>query len=248
MTLCGVSILTLQFCLASPAANHYADNHLPYLPFPENWPVFTPKDKLAGWMQYYAEAMELDVWGSTTLSQPVWTGEMWQVTLTTQLEAGTVQKRTLFPRHIIQATGQAGEPNVPSIPGMDQFRGSRIYHSSQFKGAQPNGQGKRAVVIGSSNSAHDIAQDYHQKGYHVTMIQRSSVTVDPSRYFKGKGLYTEDGPNTEDADLLSYSMPLPVLKRNEIEGTKKLQVQYKKFFTDLEDAGLKLDIGPDGAG
>ena len=27
-------------------------NHLPYMPFPPNWPTYIPKDKLAGWFEY----------------------------------------------------------------------------------------------------------------------------------------------------------------------------------------------------
>ena len=37
-------------------------NHLPYMPFPPNWPVYIPKDKLANWFESYAEAMELNYW------------------------------------------------------------------------------------------------------------------------------------------------------------------------------------------
>ena len=33
-------------------------NHLPYMPFPSTWPTYIPKDKLAGWFEYYAESME----------------------------------------------------------------------------------------------------------------------------------------------------------------------------------------------
>ena len=40
-------------------------DHLPYIPFPENWPVFTPKDKLGDWLEMYAKVMELDYWGSS---------------------------------------------------------------------------------------------------------------------------------------------------------------------------------------
>ena len=32
-------------------------NHLPYMPFPPTWPTYLPKDKLAGWFEYYAESM-----------------------------------------------------------------------------------------------------------------------------------------------------------------------------------------------
>ena len=41
-------------------------NHLPYMPFPSTWPTYIPKDKLAGWFEYYAESMELNVWTQTT--------------------------------------------------------------------------------------------------------------------------------------------------------------------------------------
>ena len=40
-------------------------DHLPYLPFPDNWPVFTPKDKMGDWLEAYVKIMELNYWGST---------------------------------------------------------------------------------------------------------------------------------------------------------------------------------------
>ena len=44
-------------------------DHLPYLPFPDNWPVFTPKDKLADWLEVYVKVMELNYWGSSAMPQ-----------------------------------------------------------------------------------------------------------------------------------------------------------------------------------
>ena len=38
-------------------------DHLPYLPFPANWPVFSPKDKIGDWLEMYTKVMELDYWG-----------------------------------------------------------------------------------------------------------------------------------------------------------------------------------------
>src|ERR671912_260650 len=38
---------------------------LRYMPFPPNWPVYIPKDKLANWFESYAEAMELNYWTAT---------------------------------------------------------------------------------------------------------------------------------------------------------------------------------------
>ena len=40
-------------------------DHLPYIPFPENWPVFTPKDKLGDWLEMYVKVMELNYWASS---------------------------------------------------------------------------------------------------------------------------------------------------------------------------------------
>src|SRR3954452_17591091 len=46
--------------------NQVQVNHLPYMPFPPNWPVYIPKDKLANWFEAYVEAMELNFWTATT--------------------------------------------------------------------------------------------------------------------------------------------------------------------------------------
>ena len=40
-------------------------DHLPYIKFPANWPVFSPKDKVADWLEMYTRVMELNYWGST---------------------------------------------------------------------------------------------------------------------------------------------------------------------------------------
>ncbi len=37
-------------------------DHLPYLPFPPNWPVFAPKDKIGDWLEMYTRIMELNYW------------------------------------------------------------------------------------------------------------------------------------------------------------------------------------------
>jgi putative flavoprotein involved in K+ transport len=47
-------------------------DHLPYLPFPETWPVFCPKDKMGDWLEAYAAIFELDIWTSTTCERATW--------------------------------------------------------------------------------------------------------------------------------------------------------------------------------
>ncbi len=46
-------------------------DHLPYIKFPENWPVFSPKDKIGDWLEMYTKVMELNYWGSSTVRSRV---------------------------------------------------------------------------------------------------------------------------------------------------------------------------------
>jgi cation diffusion facilitator CzcD-associated flavoprotein CzcO len=83
----------------------------------------------------------------------------------------------MTPKHLIQATGLNGEARLPDIPGIQDFKGDRLVHSSNFPGATDAHRGKKIIVVGTGNSGHDIAQDFCQHGAHVTMVQRSSTCV-----------------------------------------------------------------------
>jgi cation diffusion facilitator CzcD-associated flavoprotein CzcO len=167
-------------------------DHMPYLSFPANWPKFTPKDKLGDWFEFYASALELNVWTESEISASSYDekAKCWNVTISRP--SGT---RELQPRHIILATGHSGEPNMPDID-TSKFKGDVICHSSAFPGAKRDGTGRKAVVVGCCNSGHDIAQDFYEKGYDVTIVQRSSTYVMSSENgveLLLKGLYDEDG-------------------------------------------------------
>jgi cation diffusion facilitator CzcD-associated flavoprotein CzcO len=45
------------------------------MPFPEFWPVFTPKDKLGDWFEQYANSLELNAWMSTNIKSLDWSDE-----------------------------------------------------------------------------------------------------------------------------------------------------------------------------
>ena len=56
-------------------------DHLPYLPFPPNWPVFAPKDKIGDWLEFYTRVMEVPYWSKTTCLSASFdeTDERWTV-------------------------------------------------------------------------------------------------------------------------------------------------------------------------
>ncbi|KAJ5202029.1 uncharacterized protein N7498_006692 [Penicillium cinerascens] len=224
-------------------------DHMPYMPFPSSWPIFTPKDKLAEFFECYVKLLELNVWTRTELKSSSWdeSKKEWTVVVERKKEDGTTETRTLHPHHVIQATGHSGKKNAPNFKGMENFKGDRICHSSEFPGANPDSPGKKAIVIGSCNSGHDIAQDYFEKGYDVTMVQRSSTCVVSSSSITNigmKGLYDETGPPTEDADLYMWSIPPELFKTQQIKVTKLMNQNDAKTIEGLEKAGFKVDRGP----
>lgn len=229
-------------------------DHMPYLSFPAHWPIFTPKDKLAKWFETYVEALELNVWTQTALTAASFDErkQIWTVHLERTTADGKTETRVFHPRHLIQATGHSGKKNLPQINGMDSFKGDRLCHSSEFTGAVPaNSSSKKAIIVGSCNSAHDIAQDFCEKGYDVTMVQRSTTCVISSEAIVKiglKGLYDETGPPTEDADLMLHGFPSEVLKAQQV-GVTKLQAEHdSELLGGLERAGFRLDRGPSEAG
>jgi cation diffusion facilitator CzcD-associated flavoprotein CzcO len=74
-------------------------DHLPYLPFPETWPVFTPKDKLGDWFESYAKLLELNVWTRTSIKESSWdeNDSRWTVTLERSHD-GQIETRVLHPK------------------------------------------------------------------------------------------------------------------------------------------------------
>jgi putative flavoprotein involved in K+ transport len=225
-------------------------DHLPYIDFPANWPVFSPKDKIADWLEMYTRVMELNYWGSTECKRASYdeTANEWTVVV----ERDGVEM-TLRPKQLVLATGQAGKPNLPNFEGMDVFKGEQ-HHSSKHPGPDAY-RGKKAVVIGSNNSAHDICAALWEVGADVTMVQRSSTHVAKSDSLMELGLgalYSESalasGMTTQKADLTFASLPYRILHIFQIPVYDAIHERDADFYARLEKAGFMLDFGDDGSG
>ena len=225
-------------------------DHLPYIPFPENWPVFTPKDKIGDWLEMYTRVMELNYWSSTTAKKAEWdeAAKEWVVTL--DRNGAEV---VLRPKQLVLATGMSGKPNVPALPGQDIFEGEQ-QHSSQHPGPDAYA-GRKVVVIGSNNSAHDICAALWEAGADVTMVQRSSTHIVKSDTLMDIGLgdlYSEralaNGITTRKADLIFASLPYRIMHEWQIPLYEKMKERDAAFYRALEDRGFLLDWGADGSG
>jgi hypothetical protein len=224
--------------------NQVQVNHLPYMPFPSNWPTYIPKDKLANWFESYVESMELNFWTSTEFEGGSYDDEQGRWSVTLRRADGT--RREMHPHHVVLATGVSGIPNLPDIPGLKNFSGV-VMHSSRY-GDGEEWKGKAAIVIGTGNSGHDIAQDLHSSGAKVTLVQRSPTTVvsiEPSAQL----VYEPYNHGTmEDNDLVATSMPLALAKRSHVMLTEQSRKLDQPLLDGLERRGFRLDFGEGGTG
>ena len=225
-------------------------DHLPYLKFPENWPVFAPKDKIADWLESYAKVMELNYWSSTEAKSAQYDEATGEWTVTVEREG---QPLVLRPKQLVLATGMSGKPSLPDYPGMDVFRGDQ-HHSSAHPGPDAYA-GKKCVVIGSNNSAFDICGALWEAGADVTMVQRSSTHIVRSETLMDVGLgalYSEEavaaGVTTEKADMIFASLPYRIMHEFQIPLYDQMRERDADFYERLEKAGFDHDWGPDGSG
>jgi len=225
-------------------------DHLPYLPFPDDWPVFAPKDKIGDWLEMYTKVMELNYWGSTVAKK----ARFDEATQTWELQVERAGNPvTLRPTQLVFALGVSGYPNVPKIAGAEAFEGDQ-HHSSQHPGPEAY-TGKHCVVLGSNNSAHDICAALWEHGADVTMVQRSSTHIAPSESLMELalgGLYSEQavasGIDHHTADLVFASVPYKIMHTFHIPVYDEMKKRDADLYARLEKAGFMLDFGVDGSG
>jgi len=225
-------------------------DHMPYLPFPDHWPVFSPKDKIGDWLEMYARIMELNVWTSTECRSARYdeVRKEWAIVVNRGGESVCLR-----PKQLVLATGMSGVPEVPRFPGAEKFRGEQC-HSSKFKSGAGYA-GRRCVVIGSNNSAHDICADLWEHGADVTMVQRSPTVVARSESLMELALgplYSEEavasGITTDIADLTLASMPHRIAPRRAAKVYEEIQRRDRDLYERLDKAGFLFTFGEDGSG
>ena len=227
----------------------YTD-HYPFLKYPENWPRYLEQDHIADFMEHYGQMMDLNVALNTTVTKTEFDESTRLYTVEMRNNEGT---QTLTARHIVLATGIFNDkPKVPDYPGQESFEG-KIYHSSEHASAGRISQlrDKKVAVVGVGPSGHDVAQDFVNYGAkEVSMVQRHGIFSLSTQAFETVvlGLWNTPGISTEEADAISASLPLAVVRRMSINMTKMTSTIDKSMLDGLQKAGLLLKTGEDGYG
>jgi putative flavoprotein involved in K+ transport len=224
--------------------NQVQVNHLPYMPFPPNWPVYIPKDKLANWFEAYVEAMELNYWTGTDFEGGAY--DEAEARWTVRLRRADATTRIMHPRHVVMATGVSGIPNMPDIASLNNFNGPLV-HSSRYEDGE-SWIGKDAIVIGTGNSGHDIAQDLYSSGAEVTLVQRSPTLVTNIEPSAQLAYATYNEGTLEDNDLIATSMPTPLAEKTHVMLTEQSKALDKELLDGLARVGFRLDFGEGGTG
>ncbi|KAI6115931.1 FAD/NAD(P)-binding domain-containing protein [Pisolithus sp. B1] len=222
-------------------------HHMPYLPFPPNWPIYPPALKLADWLESYALVFELKVWTSTRVVsvEPGTKGRKWSV----KVVRGDGRERVFEVNHVVFALGISSDTvRMPNIPCRDEFKG-QVLHSSKYKVATDH-LGKKIVV-------------------RTISVQTMPITVLMSRWFRearltfcprkmayhyfwvsqhNEALYSENGPPTDLADRLSLSFPNAIVKLLHQRVTRVVAEADKDILDGLRKVGFKLNMGEDGSG
>ncbi|KAF7372895.1 Dimethylaniline monooxygenase [Mycena sanguinolenta] len=208
-----------------------------YHPYPASWPLYIPRDKIADWLEHYAQAEDLVVWtNSRPLPRPTYnqTSGRWTVVI----DRGGKQV-TLNPAHIVVAAGALGAPNIPVMENREKFAGS-IVHCADYQGGKPFA-GKRVVVVGAGNTSADLCQDLSFHGAEsVTMVQRSATVVVPIVLVENEIERCFRDVKTDTADFLLMAKPIPLMQHMAEQNETSLAEHLKEFYQSLHGAGFKL--------
>ena len=220
-------------------------DHMPYMPFPTNYPVYIPKDKIANWLEFYADTMELNVWSSAEFTGASYDkrDERWRL----NIRRADGSERTLHPRHVVMATGVSALPVMPNLSGQEDFQGE-LMHSSAYTSGAKWGGGK-AIVLGTGNSGHDVAHDLCVSGVDTRIVQRSSSLIISLKEAQRVYEIYQQGEAVEDCDLVATASPYPLLVKGYKITAEACKNADAKLLEGLVARGFRLDNGdPDNTG
>lgn len=207
--------------------------------FTSEFPYFPSGKDLAKGYKQYADKYELNIWLSTTLENATYDEE--QRIWTLRILRGE-KEEIVKSRHFVLAIGGGGAvPVMPDLPGKEVFKGT-VMHSATYMNAKA-WKGKKGVIIGTGNTAHDVAEDMVDAGCtSATMVQRGRTCVFPIENYRkwSDPLYNPEH-SIEEADRQVMAMPITVTRAASLHGNSGLADLEPERFDALERAGFRVE-------
>lgn len=215
-------------------------SHLPFdRTFPAPLPEWLTKDQLAEGYQNWVNKFDINIWLETRLLSGRWdeSNKQWSLIIERGGEAETIKAS-----HLVMAIGSGCQiPITPNFANEEAFTGIKM-HSVDYKDST-EWKGKHGLIIGTANTAHDVAEDMLREGLaSVTMVQRSRTYVLPVEYYLRiqERIYNEETP-TELADKLTSTGPLAVSRLMMDVSLNTQAAAEPERFDALERAGFKVE-------
>lgn len=161
-------------------------------------------------------------------------------------------------RAVVMAIGTCRIPVIPEWTGIETFSG-KIVHSSRFRRAQDY-TGKHVLVVGSGNSAAEIASRLTEYASSVTMSIRTPPHILPKSIcgipFVGWGIWLKHLPHNfidilldflqrrTTGDLTAYGLPFPAISlTKQFAESNVVPILYGPFANDVRAGRIKI-VGP----
>ena len=147
--------------------NHYDRLHLhtvkqhsalPHMPYPADYPTYVSRLQVVEYLERYAERFNIKPLFGQTVGRiernPA--GEGWRVLTEPVRRSDAVPRRDpteteqFTAERVIVATGYNRIPNVPELPGQDDFRGI-LWHSREYRNGAPF-RNENVLVVGMGNT------------------------------------------------------------------------------------------------
>lgn len=161
-------------------------------------------------------------------------------------------------RAVVIATGGTRVPVIPDWEGVETFPGE-IIHSSAFRNAQAHA-GRHVLVVGSGNSAAEIASRLVEHARTVTISVRTPPHILPKSVcgipLIGIGVATRYLPASWVdgllaflqrrfiGDLTSHGLPFPPLRLSrQFARTQVVPILYRPFVEDVRAGRIRV-VGP----
>jgi Pyridine nucleotide-disulphide oxidoreductase len=145
---------------------------LPYFPFPADYPRYVPRNLVIAYLDRYAMNFGLKPRFGETVRSVRRDRNDWFIEAT---------QSSISASWVVVASGFNAEPVMPSLPGLEKFRG-KVIHSARYINAKPF-VGQSVLVIGMGNSGAEIALDLSEGGARTTISVRNGVHVVPRDLF-----------------------------------------------------------------
>ncbi|TDZ15656.1 putative indole-3-pyruvate monooxygenase YUCCA9 [Colletotrichum orbiculare MAFF 240422] len=220
---------------------------LPLFPVPEKFPKFLSGREYSQYLSAAVENLQLPFFGGVEVVSNLWdeARKLWRVKVRDVLDG---KEMTLQAKNLILATGFVfgqNDPKIPKVNGMDLFKGV-VQHTAEYRTSEAY-RGRDVLVVGSGNSAHDVAADLalNRDVQSVTLLQRNPTALfDYETVGKIIAMRYQGDIPVDTADFLEGSLPTGVLRDIFRSAIKGLALATRERSDALEKIGYMVDREP----